>query len=87
MNEECLVSASHQLALITSLPFVHTARRFYRLNAPVSSRGLVFGSALHPNAGNGRKPRRLEEEEVVTRLPLVNQRQDHYNIVKTTLTL
>ena len=26
-NEEFLVSASHQLALITSLPFVHTARR------------------------------------------------------------
>jgi hypothetical protein len=26
-NEESLVSASHQLALITSLPFVHTARR------------------------------------------------------------
>ena len=24
-NEECLVSASHQLALTTSLPFVHTA--------------------------------------------------------------
>ena len=34
-NEECLVSASHQLALITSLPFVHTARRSYRLNGPV----------------------------------------------------
>ena len=32
MNEEFLVSASHQLALITSLPFVHTARRYYRLN-------------------------------------------------------
>jgi hypothetical protein len=31
-NEEYLVSASHQLALITSLPFVHTARRYYRLN-------------------------------------------------------
>src|SRR5579871_6570926 len=30
-NEEYLVSASHQLALITSLPFVHTARRYYRL--------------------------------------------------------
>ena len=30
LNEECLVSASHQLALITSLPFVHTARRSYR---------------------------------------------------------
>ena len=35
-NEEFLVSASHQLALITSLPFVHTARRYYRLNGPVS---------------------------------------------------
>ena len=34
-NEECLVSASHQLALITSLPFVHTARRYYRLNGLV----------------------------------------------------
>ena len=34
-NEEFLVSASHQLALITSLPFVHTARRSYRLNDPV----------------------------------------------------
>ena len=34
-NEEFLVSASHQLALITSLPFVHTARRYYRLNGLV----------------------------------------------------
>ena len=34
-NEEFLVSASHQLALITSLPFVHTARRYYRLNGSV----------------------------------------------------
>lgn len=30
LNEEFPVSASHQLALITSLPFVHTARRYYR---------------------------------------------------------
>jgi hypothetical protein len=30
VNEEFLVNASHQLALNTSLPFVHTARRFYR---------------------------------------------------------
>ena len=30
LNEECLVSASHQLALIKSLPFGHTARRSYR---------------------------------------------------------
>ncbi len=35
MNEEFPVSASHQLALITSLPFVHTARRYYRLNGLV----------------------------------------------------
>ena len=37
MNEEFPVSASHKLALITSLPFVHTARRYYRLNGLVSS--------------------------------------------------
>ena len=36
-NEEFLVSASHQLVLITSLPFVHTARRSYRLSGPVSN--------------------------------------------------
>ena len=34
-NEEFLVSACHQRALIMSLPFVHTARRSYRLNDPV----------------------------------------------------
>ncbi|KAF2083127.1 hypothetical protein K490DRAFT_76775 [Saccharata proteae CBS 121410] len=34
-NEECLVSACHQHALNTSLPFVHTARRYYRLNGSV----------------------------------------------------
>ncbi|WZZ36186.1 hypothetical protein YC2023_019587 [Brassica napus] len=44
-NEEFLVSVSHQLALTTSLPFVHTARRSYRLNDPVkcSDRGDVGG--------------------------------------------
>ena len=35
LNEEFLVSVSHQLMLITSLPFVHTARRSYRLDDPV----------------------------------------------------
>ena len=41
-NEEFLVSVSHQLTLITSLPFVHTARRSYRLSDPVnySDRGM-----------------------------------------------
>ena len=41
-NEEFLVSASHQLALITSLPFVHTARRSYRLSDPVNYLDRVF---------------------------------------------
>ena len=36
-NEEFLVSASLQLVLITSLPFVHTARRSYRLSDPVNN--------------------------------------------------
>ena len=30
LNEELLVSMCHQHMLITSLPFVHTARRSYR---------------------------------------------------------
>ena len=46
LNEEFPVSAGHQLALITSLPFVHTARRYYRLN------GLVRSSDW---SGGGRK--------------------------------
>ena len=46
-NEEFLVSASHQLALITSLPFVHTARRYYRLNGLVRSPDWLW------EAGNG----------------------------------
>ena len=35
-NEEFLVVVVHQTIAITSLPFVHTARRSYRLNDPVS---------------------------------------------------
>ncbi|KAK8700865.1 hypothetical protein V6N13_019545 [Hibiscus sabdariffa] len=44
-RDPVLLSASHQLALTTSLPFVHTARRSYRLNGPVkcSDRGDVAG--------------------------------------------
>ena len=69
LNEEFLVNASHQLALITSLPFVHTARRTYRLNGSVkfSDRGSdAFGQ---PNCGKLFKPYHLEEGEVVTRFP------------------
>ena len=36
-NEEFLVSVSHQLELIASLPFVHTARRSYRLSDPMNN--------------------------------------------------
>jgi hypothetical protein len=43
-NEEFLVSVSHQLALITSLPFVHTARRYYRLNGLVRSPDGLWGA-------------------------------------------
>ena len=46
-NEEYLVSVIHQIALITSLPFVHTARRYYRLN------GLVRPPDRRWAAGNG----------------------------------
>ena len=42
LNEEFLVNASHQLALITSLPFVHTARRTYRLNDSVKISDYQF---------------------------------------------
>jgi hypothetical protein len=74
VNEEFPVSASHQLALITSLPFVHTARRYYRLN----DRSEVFGLDARGAAPRGARRRatgkmtelgRLEEVKVVTRFP------------------
>ena len=58
MNEEFPVSASHQLALITSLPFVHTARRYYR------SDGLVRPSDRSRRSGSPH--RRACWEEVRT---------------------
>ena len=54
-NEEFLVIASHQLALITSLPFVHTARRSYRSNGPV--RSSDGGASASPREGGGGDPR------------------------------
>ncbi len=82
-NEEFLVSASHQLALITSLPFVHTARRSYRLSDPVNDSDCC----RHSRADGGKfcKPYHLEEGEVVTRFPLVNQRKDHSHDCRPTL--
>ena len=67
-NEEFLVSACHQRALITSLPFVHTARRSYRLNDPVSYSDFCF-VGFRLCEGKFREPYHLEEGEVVTRFP------------------
>ncbi len=67
-NEEFLVSASHQLALITSLPFVHTARRSYRLSDPVNNSDCdIRGNSVFCRKSS--KPYHLEEGEVVTRFP------------------
>ncbi|CAM9123443.1 unnamed protein product [Lampetra planeri] len=71
MNEEFPVSASHKLALIKSLPFVHTARRYYRLDGLVRSsdwprwgRRLPWGCAEKTIELDC-----LEEVKVVTRFP------------------
>ena len=70
VNQEFPVSASHKLALITSLPFVHTARRYYRLNVLV--RHLDWVSVdfyVYVVSGKTFKLERLEEVKVVTRFP------------------
>jgi hypothetical protein len=69
-NEEFLVVVIHQIATITSLPFVHTARRYYRSNGlvrpldrirPVGNGGTLFEKLV--------KLGDLEEVKVVTRSP------------------
>jgi hypothetical protein len=75
LNEEFLVNADHQSALITSLPFVHTARRTYRLNGPVKPRDCdlqkftLLRKVIKVGCENLSKPYHLEEGEVVTRFP------------------
>ena len=68
-NEEFLVSASHQLALITSLPFVHTARRYYRLNGLVRPPDWCLMAVRLLGAEKLVKLGHLEEVKVVTRFP------------------
>ena len=48
-SEEFLIGAGHQPVSITSLPFVHTARRYYRLNVLVRSSDclVLLGSWVH----------------------------------------
>jgi hypothetical protein len=67
-NEEFLVSTSHQLVLITSLPFVHTARRSYRLSDPVNNSDRIVLGNLDV-CGKFSESYHLEEGEVVTRFP------------------
>ena len=68
-NEEFLVRVVHQTALITSLPLVHTARRYYRLNGLVRSRDWRRCAARHTVLENLIKLDHLEEVKVVTRFP------------------
>ena len=69
-NEEFLVSVTHQVALITSLPFVHTARRYYRLNGHSEHVGSLKASWQQPAfEENYGKLDYLEEVKVVTRFP------------------
>ena len=71
MNEEFPVSASHKLALITSLPFVHTARRYYRLNGLVRSSDWSRPARQLASRCSEKtiKLDHLEEVKVVTRFP------------------
>ena len=64
LNEEYLVSMCHQHMLTSSLPFVHTARRFYRLQHPVRSLEDAIRKTVLPKL---LKSYVVEEEEVVTR--------------------
>ena len=78
LSKEFLVNSVHQPALITSLPFVHTARQTYRVNGPVRPRccGLVASSV--PGRENLYKPYHFEEGEFLTRFLSVNLWNDHY---------
>ena len=69
VNEEFLVSASHKLALITSLPFVHTARRYYRLNGLARSSDWRLTVSTVLVSEKMIKLDHLEEVKVVTRFP------------------
>ena len=59
----------HQTVVITSLPFVHTARRSYRLSNPVNILDRDLGKFAFLDFGKSSEPYCLEEGEVVTRFP------------------
>jgi hypothetical protein len=65
MNEEFLVGMLHQSMPTTSLPFVHTARRSYRLSDQMKSADWDWLAGSEKLS----KSYCLEEGEVVTRFP------------------
>ena len=67
MNEEFPVGASHKLVPTTSLPFVHTARRTYRLSDQMKSADQISNRKAWLEKLS--KSYCLEEGEVVTRFP------------------
>ena len=68
MNEELVVTVSHQLVQIMSLPFVHTARRSYQLNGLVRSSDWLYHSFIDVmDAKKLTKLDHLEEVKVVTK--------------------
>ena len=68
-NEEFLVMMDHQFIVITSLPFVHTARRSYRLSNPVNISDRDLSGQLAQDLESQVLTYCLEEGEVVTRFP------------------
>ena len=83
-NEEFLVSASHQLVLITSLPFVHIARRSCRLSDSVNNSEIdLFSFAEHVFRSLANLITQ-EEWEVVQRFPWVKPAEGsftHSNVI------
>ena len=69
LSDEFLVIAVHQTVMITSLPFVLTARCTYRLNGLVRTRDCALDPSLGPDRDNLSEPYHLEEGEVATRFP------------------
>ena len=68
LNEEFPVSVSHQLTLITSLPFVHTARRCPGLSRFEKSGDRCFGAFRGSDSAENRLNRSgLNRAKVVTR--------------------
>ena len=69
MKEEFLVSTSHQLALIMSLLFAQTTRRYYRLNGLVKSSDWCYHGFIDGMDAKKLTKDHLEEVKVSQRFP------------------